>query len=91
MQWLAVSDRCPLCKVKVSRVLHDIKSHRDYKVHVHAASDGRSAGSSSTPSSSVGSTSAGTAVYGGVSGGADFRSLVYRRGLAAEPPDVKAR
>lgn len=38
----------------------------------------------------AGASDGGAAVFGGRKG-PEFRSLVYRRGLAAEPPEEKAR
>ncbi|CAM9434922.1 unnamed protein product [Hapterophycus canaliculatus] len=104
-EWLEASDRCPLCKVFVRLVLHDIKCPREYTVHVHTrdgnggggGGEGGSSGEGFTPSSSRAATEAqsrgeGDGRGGGVGGkGAAFRPLVYRRGLAAEPPEQKAR
>lgn len=88
-QWLAVSDRCPLCKTPVTSVLHDIKSPKEFKVHVH---------DSATPGASVADVcdrgDEGKGMSRGGSGGVkgtEFRSVVYRRGYAAEPPEPRAR
>lgn len=98
-QWLEVSDRCPLCKIVVSCVLYDIKSPKDYKTHVHApGGDGNPEGSLSSPLATARASlrgEQGEAAGGGGSSwaarGAEFRSVVYRRGLVAEPPEDKAR
>lgn len=104
-QWLKASDRCPLCKVVVQRVLHNIKSPKDYKVLLHARRSingiGGSGGSNAerSPASSNGALTgedvpgAGGGGGGGMmdARGAAFRRTVYRRGLAAEPPEQKAR
>ncbi|CAM9569542.1 unnamed protein product, partial [Ectocarpus fasciculatus] len=110
-EWLKASDRCPLCKVTVSRVLHDIKSPKDYEIHTHVSikngGGGGAEGSLPSPPAAggtaaetsrrgggedegAGASDGGGAVVGGRKG-PEFRSLVYRRGLAAEPPEEKAR
>ncbi|CAM9365222.1 unnamed protein product, partial [Scytosiphon promiscuus] len=56
-EWLKASDRCPLCKAVVQRVLHDIKCPREYGVHVHDRRDnngGRVADADAPPPSSSG-------------------------------------
>ncbi|CAM9186365.1 unnamed protein product [Ectocarpus sp. 12 AP-2014] len=109
-EWLKASDRCPLCKVTVSQVLHEIKSPKDYEIHTHISVKKRGGGDveGSLPSPpAAGGTAAETSgrsgggdECAGASGGSavidgkkgpEFRSLVYRRGLAAEPPEEKAR
>lgn len=97
-QWLQVSDRCPLCKTIVSRVLYDIKSPRDYKTHSHVrGGGGNPEGSAAAPSVAARTSlpgEQGEAAGGsrsGVARRAEFRSLVYRRGLVVEPPEDKAR
>eukprot|EP00752_Nemacystus_decipiens_P012911 g11427.t2 len=98
-EWLKVSDRCPLCKIIVSRVLYDIKSPKDYKTHVHSRGGGAGNpdGSSSSPRHAARVSWRGEhgEVEGGsgsvVARGAEFRSAVYKRGLVAEPPEDKAR
>eukprot|EP00903_Cladosiphon_okamuranus_P006232 g6119.t1 len=97
-EWLQVSDRCPLCKTFVSRVLYDIKSPKDYKTHVHAPAGARNPEGSSSRSATARASlrgEQGQAAGGGscswASRGAEFRSVVYRRDLVAEPPEAKAR
>ncbi len=77
-------------------MLYDIKSPKDYKTYVHAPvnSGGGKQGGASLGEASSSGESAGKAAAGGSWGagrGAEFRAVLYRRGLAAEPPAQKAR
>lgn len=91
VQWLTVSDLCPLCKTTAGRVLYDIKSAKDYSVHVHHSA----MTSSINGNGGIGmvrdeTVNSGTITTGGLRG-MDFRAAVYRRGLEAQPPEPRAR
>lgn len=96
VKWLAVSDRCPLCKIRVERVLHDIKTPNEYEVHTTAKRMRGTPGDSSYSTAHEVPTlasieNAQQSGRGASFRGTDFRRAVYRRKLVAEPPESKAR
>ncbi|CAM9107787.1 unnamed protein product [Discosporangium mesarthrocarpum] len=78
-KWLELSRHCPLCKVEVQVLLYNIRSQRDYKVFRRT-----------TGSRQYHHTTSGSAASS-LFDGRDFRAMVFRRGLRAQPPFPKAR